>query len=68
VPPAESKAILNFLYDHVARPDFQCRFRWYPNSIAFWDNRACQHRAIWDYYPARRAGNRVTIRGDRPVQ
>ena len=68
VPKAESDAILGFLYEHVNRPEFQCRFRWYANSIAFWDNRACQHRAIWDYWPAKRAGYRVTIRGDKPVQ
>ena len=68
VPKAESDAILNFLYEHVDRPEFQCRFRWETNSIAFWDNRACQHLAIWDYRPARRSGLRVTIRGDKPVQ
>lgn len=63
---AESKAVLDFLFAHVARPEFQCRFRWQRNSIAFWDNRAVQHYAVWDYYPAVRTGRRVTIRGDRP--
>ena len=63
---AESKAVLEFLFAHVARPEFQCRFRWQHNSIAFWDNRAVQHYAVWDYYPAVRTGRRVTIRGDRP--
>lgn len=64
---AESKAVLELLFAHVARPEFQCRFRWQRNSIAFWDNRAVQHYAVWDYYPAVRSGQRVTIRGDRPV-
>lgn len=64
---SESKAVLEFLFAHVARPEFQCRFRWQPNSVAFWDNRAVQHYAVWDYYPALRSGQRVTIRGDRPV-
>jgi taurine dioxygenase len=64
---AESKDVLAFLFAHVTRPDFQCRFRWRPNSIAFWDNRATQHYAVWDYYPAVRSGRRVTIRGDRPA-
>ena len=63
----ESRDLLEFLFAHVTRPDFQCRFRWRRNSIAFWDNRAVQHYAVWDYYPAVRAGRRVTIRGDRPV-
>jgi taurine dioxygenase len=64
--PAESDAVLELLFAHVARPEFQCRFRWRRNSIAFWDNRAVQHYAVWDYYPAVRSGLRVTIRGDRP--
>jgi len=63
----ESRAVLDYLFAHVTRPDFQCRFHWQPNSIAFWDNRAVQHYAVWDYYPAVRSGQRVTIRGDRPV-
>ena len=63
---AESDAVLKLLFAHVARPEFQCRFRWQRNSIAFWDNRAVQHYAVWDYYPAVRTGRRVTIRGDKP--
>lgn len=64
--PSESKALLAFLFTHCAQPAFQCRFRWQPHSIAFWDNRCTQHLAIWDYYPAVRHGYRVTIEGDRP--
>lgn len=64
---AESRAVLDFLFAHVTRPDFQCRFTWRRNSIAFWDNRAVQHYAVWDYYPAVRSGHRVTIRGGRVV-
>lgn len=64
--PAESDAVLELLFAHVARPEFQCRFKWQPHSVAFWDNRAVQHYAVWDYYPAVRTGRRVTIRGDRP--
>lgn len=66
LPPRESDAILDFLFDHVQRPDFQCRFRWEPNSIAFWDNRCTQHHAIWDYWPETRSGYRVTIQGEIP--
>ena len=63
---AESDALLAFLIRHCAAPEFQCRFRWHKNSVAFWDNRCTQHHAIWDYYPQTRHGYRVTIRGDRP--
>ena len=63
---SESDAVLQFLYRHVETPEFQCRFRWQVNSVAFWDNRCVQHHAMWDYYPQRRHGHRVTIKGDRP--
>ena len=63
---AESEAILSFLYAHCANPQFQCRFKWEKNSIAFWDNRCTQHHATWDYYPEIRSGIRVTVKGDRP--
>nr|ART39646.1 J214 [uncultured bacterium] len=62
----ESDALLAMLFNHVQRPDFQCRFRWEPNSIAFWDNRCVQHQAIWDYWPETRTGYRVTVKGDKP--
>jgi len=64
--PIESETLLQMLFRHVENPEFQCRFRWSPNSLAFWDNRCTQHLALWDYYPHRRYGNRVTIAGDRP--
>jgi taurine dioxygenase len=66
LPEEESEAVLNFLYQHAERAEFQVRFRWDVNSVAFWDNRAVQHIAMWDYFPNVRSGNRVTIKGDRP--
>ena len=63
---SESDAVLQFLYRHVETPEFHCRFRWQVNSVAFWDNRCVQHHAMWDYYPQRRHGHRVTIKGDKP--
>ena len=66
VPRDESDGILRYLYEHMENPLFQCRFRWQENSIAFWDNRCVQHRAMWDYWPHTRSGNRVTVAGDKP--
>jgi taurine dioxygenase len=65
VPEEESDSILDHLYRHAERPDFQLRFQWQPNSVAFWDNRAVQHLAVWDYYPNVRSGSRVTVKGGR---
>ena len=65
--PQESDALLRMLFDHIKRPEFQCRFTWRKDSIAFWDNRCVQHMAIWDYWPRTRSGYRVTIKGDKPV-
>lgn len=62
----ESRVILDMLFNHAEHIDFQIRFRWSKNDMAFWDNRCCMHRAIWDYWPEERKGRRVTVQGDRP--
>jgi taurine dioxygenase len=62
----DSRWLLERLYATAADPEVQCRFHWRPGSIAFWDNRVCQHFAASDYYPARRVMERVTIAGCRP--
>jgi taurine dioxygenase len=67
VSARESGAILGLLYEHAARPEFQVRWRWQPNTVAFWDNRWTQHCALADYYPQRRRVRRATIVGDRPI-
>ena len=61
----ESDALLRMLWRHIETPEFHCRFRWQKNSVAFWDNRCAQHHALWDYFPQRRHGFRVTIEDDR---
>ena len=62
----ESRWLLDHLFATARDAEIQCRFRWRAGSIAFWDNRACQHFAASDYFPARRVMERVTIAGDRP--
>lgn len=62
----EAKPLLKRLFDTAAKPENQCRFRWRPHSIAFWDNRSAQHYANADYFPNERIMERVTIQGDRP--
>ena len=67
IPREESDSLLEQLYAQAAVPEYQCRFRWEKNSVAFWDNRAVQHYAASDYWPQTRIMERVTIIGDRPV-
>ncbi len=64
--PAESNALLGFLYEHIATPEFTCRFHWEKNSLAIWDNRCTQHRVVADNLKAHRRMERVTVDGDRP--
>lgn len=63
---AESEPILRYLFRHQVRPEFTCRFRWAPGSVAFWDNRCAQHNPINDYHGFRRVMHRITLAGDRP--
>ena len=64
--PAESRAILDLLFAHFARPECTVRWRWRENDVAFWDNRVTQHYAVDDYRPQRRVMHRATILGDKP--
>jgi taurine dioxygenase len=62
----ESLPLLRFLWAHQVRPEFTCRFRWQPGSLAFWDNRAAMHNPINDYHGYRRVLHRITLAGDKP--
>jgi taurine dioxygenase len=66
VSAPESAAILRMLYQHMTQPEFVVRYRWTPETLAFWDNRATMHYGISDY-DARRVMHRVILRGDVPI-
>ena len=59
----ESEPLLQYLYQHVQKPEFVNRFNWREGSIAFWDNRATWHRAENDYPTERRLMHRITLKG-----
>ena len=60
-----SDQILQFLFKHMAKPEFQVRFSWKNNSVAIWDNRITQHYAICDYLPNLRHMHRITVINDK---
>jgi taurine dioxygenase len=59
----ESRPLLEFLYAHGSRPEFQTRFQWREGSIAIWDNRSTWHLAVNDYHGERRLMHRITLEG-----
>ena len=61
----ESDRILQYLYQHMAKPEFQVRLRWRNNTVAMWDNRITHHYAICDYLPKVRHMQRVTVLHDK---
>ena len=63
----ESLPLLRFLWAHQVRPEFTCRFRWAPGSVALWDNRCTLHSALNDYNGFYREMHRITLAGDVPV-
>lgn len=64
---ADSQRLFQILQDHATKPEHTVRWRWKPNDVAIWDNRATQHRAIADFGKQRRHLRRATIAGTVPV-
>jgi taurine dioxygenase len=56
--------LLAYLVSQVHVPEYQVRWRWKPNTVAFWDNRSTQHYAVMDYPPCHRKMERAGIKGD----
>jgi taurine dioxygenase len=61
---ADSDALLRELHDEISRPEYHVRFKWRPNSIAFWDNRATLHYPVRNYGDYPRVLERVLIAYD----
>jgi taurine dioxygenase len=65
--PAESEALLAFLYKHMLADAFVYRHRWSADMLTMWDNRRATHNATGGYDGHRRVMHRTTVAGERPV-
>ena len=61
VPEEEEKRLLLEMKFQEGRPEYTCRIKWEPGSIAIWDNRAVLHCASGDFWPHRRLMERLTV-------
>lgn len=62
----ESDALMHFLFEHVNQPEFHVGVTWKPGTVAVWEERVTQHRAI-DSFVGQRRLRRLTIKGDKPA-
>ena len=56
----ESEPMLSYLFDHMQRHEFTCRFRWEKGGVILWDNRFTLHFPINDFSGQRRRMIRTT--------
>ena len=59
--PRESRAVLDFLFTHQTRPEYQARLHWAPKTLALWDNYSTLHRGIFDFGQSHRLMHRVSF-------
>ena len=64
---AESRGLLDFLFERSARPDFTYRHHWRRGDLVMWDNRCLLHYAIHDHGDDARLLHRVTVEGEIPA-
>ena len=65
--PAESQAILGFLFAHMTQEAFVFRHRWAKDTLLIWDNRRTVHLAEGGYDGHLRVMHRTTVAGEVPV-
>lgn len=63
----ESAPLLEYLFQHSIRPEYQARHSWKKDDLVMWDNRALLHFAVHDHEDEPRIIHRVQIEGSVPV-
>ena len=62
----DSKALLEHLFEHSIRPEYQARHQWRPGDLVMWDNRCLLHYAVHDHGDEPRLIHRLQVVGTRP--
>src|SRR5262245_804943 len=60
---AESRPLIDYLFNAALRPEYMCRVRWEPGTLLMWANPMLMHSAIGDYSGYRRVTYRTTVEG-----
>jgi len=63
----ESEPLLQYLFQHSIRPEFQARHEWSKGDLVMWDNRALLHFAVHDHGDEPRVIHRLQVDGPVPV-
>ena len=58
----ESKVLLDYLYEHCVRPEYQARHQWQAGDLVMWDNRCLLHYAVHDHGDDPRLIHRLQVR------
>lgn len=66
--PEEGAAVLQYLRQHCARPEFQCRVRWATGGVAIWDNRCTSHFRVPDGFTGERVLQRASVLSHEETQ
>ena len=62
--PDESRALLDYLFEHQEQPEFAYEHKWAPGDLVLWDNRCTMHRRDAFDAHARRIMHRTQIKGE----
>ena len=62
----DSKALLEYLFAHSVRPEYQARHQWRPGDLVMWDNRCLLHYAVHDHADEPRLIHRLQVCGGAP--
>jgi taurine dioxygenase len=63
---AESRPLLDYLFAHSVRPEYQARHQWRRGDLVLWDNRCLLHFAVHDHGDAARIIHRCQVVGPQP--